>query len=120
MTLFLRTTLPLLFVTACASQFGASGTTSDGKPISATLSDDYSSKTTLYTVSSPTGWACSGRLPHQLLGGRNSPTASFPLSCNDGATGTGTVTFDGLKTQVIFAFALNNGRQGSVKFGRRN
>lgn len=94
---------------------GGSGQTSDGEPVAGSLAADAMQTEFTATISSPSGWNCSG-----VVGRPDSPTAirHIPLRCNNGLTGTLLLTGNQFQQQIVGSFQLSDGRSGQVTFGQ--
>lgn len=106
--------LPVAFGLSACVEVGQGGTGQlmDGTPIIAKattkggLTDGFT-----YTITSLDGLNCSGYLPLEttLL---PSATREIALTCANGATGRGIVTYSSSDTSIVFK--LSDGRQGSA------
>ena len=101
---------------ACTPPVGGNGSTSDGRPLVATLTfgDDLMSMTS--TIVSPDGWSCT--TTHNDRAGPDHVTHTVikvPMTCSDGVSGTSLWSRTINPLTITISFALPNGRTGSVR-----
>lgn len=88
-----------------------SGQMTDGTPIiaKATSTSGGMLEGFVYTISSMDGLSCSGQAPIRM---DYTPTANVDLTCNNGLTGKGVITYGSSDAGIVFK--LSDGRQGSA------
>lgn len=101
----------------CAVPMGGTGQTSSGEIITGETMLNASGENTV-TISSLEGWSCSGNYSRS----RATAIRQFPLVCDNGASGTATLsvnapTADLSLQRATVAFRLSNGKTGTVQFG---
>ncbi len=110
--LSLFTLLPLA---ACTSIIAGTGTTTKGTPISGQFVMTPINGGVEFVVSfvPPSQSICQGTF-------RRSGTkliSKFPVSCDNGQTGTATLTSDFINFRDTLIYRLGNGEQGKIVFG---
>ena len=104
----------LLALSACAQQTAGAGQTSDGRPLSGHVSFTPVDQMWDVDVVSPAGWTCNTNFE----GGGGRVITSQPLECDDGRSGTITLTLNQIQNQMVGSFELEDGESGQVTFGR--
>lgn len=97
---------------------GGAGMTQAGEPLSARGTDVPAERLTKISISSPKGWTCEGKWYWGPIAQPQRSTGNFPLKCNNGTTGNAIYSMNQLQGQATISFALKNGTQGQVTFGR--
>ncbi len=95
---------------------GGAGSLASGAPVSGLLVSLPAFQGNEARIISPSGWTCTSR-----FGPSDTPgmmVRSVPLTCDDGRTGNLVLTGNQIQAQVVGSFALSDGTQGQVTFGR--
>lgn len=107
----------LAILGACAMTTGGTGSMTDGSSVIGTLSGNPAVNLSTVQIISPKGWACTGSYDHNDFDGTST---TVPLTCDNGAKGSGVMVFERFALNFVMAFRLDSGDEGSVKFAFRN
>ena len=88
----------------------------DGSSVIGKLSGSPTSNVSTVQIISPKGWTCTGTYSHDDFDGTST---TVPLTCDNGAKGSGVVVFERFALNFVMAFRLDSGDEGSVKFALR-
>lgn len=103
-----------LILTGCAGTIAGSGLTNRNETITALAVTDGGTNES-FQLTADSGWTCNGTLTKQQarqLGG----SITVPLDCDDGRTGTSTLTLRMSQGQIDGQFRLSDGTTGTVIF----
>jgi hypothetical protein len=107
-----------LVLSACGGEIGGSAQLSNGEPLSVVQIAEMTSDGPVVTfdIASPEGWSCRSTFRRAGPAEQQSIRRTYPLTCSDGAKGTIVLTWDNAQKRQNGAFALDNGRSGTVLF----
>ena len=105
-------------LSACGGEIGGSAQLSNGEPLSVVQIAEMTSEGPVVTfdIASPEGWSCRSTFRRAGPAEQQSIRRTYPLTCSDGAKGTIVVTWDNVQQRQNGAFALDNGKSGTVLF----
>jgi hypothetical protein len=105
-------------LSACGGVVGGAGQLSNGEPLSVVQIVEVTPDGPVITldIASPEGWSCKSRFRDEGPVQQQSVRRTYPITCSDGAKGNIVVTWDNVQKRQNGAFALDNGRSGSVLF----
>jgi hypothetical protein len=106
----------LAFLSACSNSAVGNGSDADGSPVTAKYTQKFVGGNTWnfdVTVVSGRGLTCKGNDNLEAQQG----LYSFQLNCQDGVTGTATLTADYINARDTIIYRLSNGESGRTTFG---